>query len=184
MKEQEALMSSFTKQKSTDSTSKDADTTSTPPQKPSETESTAASETDKKDSSYQVKTGDKVDMNEVKSKIQAGGGADSEDAKQKAEDAKQKAEEAKKKFEQQAKERKDKIEEYLKDGPLVYELYSILIHSGGAYGGHYYAFIRSFEDGKWYTFNDMNVQEIEFEKLPSMCFGGGKMANAYMLMYR
>lgn len=36
----------------------------------------------------------------------------------------------------------------------VYELYSVLIHSGGAMGGHYYAFIRNFETGKWYKFND------------------------------
>lgn len=36
----------------------------------------------------------------------------------------------------------------------IYELYSVLIHSGGAMGGHYYAFIRNFETGKWYKFND------------------------------
>lgn len=45
-------------------------------------------------------------------------------------------------------------QKYIKDGPLVYELYSILIHSGGAYGGHYYTYIKSFEDQKWYCFND------------------------------
>lgn len=28
------------------------------------------------------------------------------------------------------------------NGENVYELFSILIHSGGAYGGHYYAFIK------------------------------------------
>ena len=36
----------------------------------------------------------------------------------------------------------------------IYELYSVLIHSGGAMCGHYYAFIRDFETGKWYKFND------------------------------
>jgi len=47
-----------------------------------------------------------------------------------------------------------KVKEYFKKGKDVYELYSILIHRGGAYGGHYYAFIKSFENGKWYEFND------------------------------
>jgi len=81
-------------------------------------------------------------------------------------------------------ERSNLIKEYLKDGPLVYELYSILIHSGGAYGGHYYAYIKSFEDGKWYNFNDTSVGEIDSDEIPGKAFGGIKSANAYMLMYR
>ena len=28
-------------------------------------------------------------------------------------------------------------------------------------GGHYYAYIKSFEDGKWYNFNDSHVTEIQ-----------------------
>jgi ubiquitin C-terminal hydrolase len=36
----------------------------------------------------------------------------------------------------------------------IYELYSVMIHSGGAMGGHYYAFTKNFETGKWYKFND------------------------------
>lgn len=36
-----------------------------------------------------------------------------------------------------------------KGGPWVYELYAVLIHSGSALGGHYYAYIRSLGDGKW-----------------------------------
>jgi ubiquitin carboxyl-terminal hydrolase 47 len=46
------------------------------------------------------------------------------------------------------------ISELLKQGEYVYELYSIMIHNGGAYGGHYFAYVKSFEDGKWYNFND------------------------------
>jgi len=42
----------------------------------------------------------------------------------------------------QIKEQKDL---FLKEGPLVYELYSILIHNGEAQGGHYYAFIKNIE---------------------------------------
>jgi ubiquitin carboxyl-terminal hydrolase 47 len=36
-----------------------------------------------------------------------------------------------------------------------------LNHTGGAFGGHYYAFIRSFIDGRWYSFNDGIVTGID-----------------------
>ena len=50
-------------------------------------------------------------------------------------------------------------------GPLVYELFSIMMHSGSALGGHYYTFIKSFENGKWYTFNDSIVTKLRPEEL-------------------
>jgi len=75
-------------------------------------------------------------------------------------------------------------QKYFKEGPLVYELYSILIHSGGAYGGHYYTYIKSFEDEKWYCFNDASVSELNVNDIPSNVFGGEKSASAYMLIYR
>ena len=81
-------------------------------------------------------------------------------------------------------ERRELIEKYLKDGPLVYDLYAILVHMGGAYGGHYYAFIKSFEDGKWYRFNDTIVDEVDPEEIPIKSFGGSNCGNAYMMMYR
>ena len=40
-------------------------------------------------------------------------------------------------------------------GPWLYELYAVLMHSGSALGGHYYAYIRSLADqrdegsGQW-----------------------------------
>ena len=37
-----------------------------------------------------------------------------------------------------------------KDKGLMYELYSVLVHSGSTSGGHYYAYIKSFEKDKWY----------------------------------
>jgi ubiquitin carboxyl-terminal hydrolase 47 len=52
------------------------------------------------------------------------------------------------------------IETYIKKGQSVYELFSILIHSGSALGGHYYAYIKSFEDNHWYNFNDSSVKQI------------------------
>lgn len=79
-----------------------------------------------------------------------------------------------------------KVEEYLQQGEFVYELYSIMIHSGGAYGGHYYAYVKSFEDGKWYNFNDSSVTEIVTEEELFKTFGDGKGSSgtAYLLMYR
>ena len=65
---------------------------------------------------------------------------------------------------------------------MVYELYSILIHDGSAYGGHYYAFIKSFEDQKWYKFNDTQITEINVSIISSS-FGGNK-TSGYMLFYK
>ena len=78
------------------------------------------------------------------------------------------------------------IEEYLKFGEYVYELFSILIHSGGANAGHYYAYIKSFEDQKWYNFNDSSVREIPLNEVQSeiqSMYGGGN-TSSYMLQYR
>jgi ubiquitin carboxyl-terminal hydrolase 47 len=76
----------------------------------------------------------------------------------------------------------DQIEQYLAQGPYVYELYSVLIHSGSAFGGHYYAYIKSFEDGKWYNFNDSSVSEISEEELTRVY--GSTPTSGYMLLYR
>eukprot|EP01118_Nematostelium_gracile_P007705 TRINITY_DN2517_c0_g1_i1.p1 TRINITY_DN2517_c0_g1~~TRINITY_DN2517_c0_g1_i1.p1 ORF type:complete len:610 (+),score=142.53 TRINITY_DN2517_c0_g1_i1:98-1927(+) len=86
----------------------------------------------------------------------------------------------------------------LKNGPNVYELYSVLIHRGSALGGHYYAYIKSFASGKWFEFNDSQVSEISksdiyktFGEDDDSKYSKGGMfsmfqssANAYMLMYR
>lgn len=45
-------------------------------------------------------------------------------------------------------------------GQYVYELFSIMIHSGSASGGHYYAYIKEFENGEWFCFNDQNVSPV------------------------
>ncbi len=68
-------------------------------------------------------------------------------------------------------------------GENVYDLYAILIHQGGAFGGHYFAYIKSFEDGQWYNFNDSNVSQISQSEITNT-FGGSNGTNtAYMLMY-
>ena len=67
-----------------------------------------------------------------------------------------------------------------------------MIHSGSANGGHYYAYIRSYEDNKWYSFNDDSVTEISEAQLSGV-FGEDKKyasqsytssTNAYMFVYR
>jgi len=93
----------------------------------------------------------------------------------------------------QKQERAKLIEEYREDGENVYELFSVMIHSGSALGGHYYAYIKSFENERWYNFNDSIVKEID-EKDIEKVFGGTSKSlgywgssyssNAYLLMYR
>uniref|UniRef100_A0A8K9XP74 Ubiquitin carboxyl-terminal hydrolase 47 n=1 Tax=Oncorhynchus mykiss TaxID=8022 RepID=A0A8K9XP74_ONCMY len=51
---------------------------------------------------------------------------------------------------------------------LTFELFSVMVHSGSAAGGHYYACIKSFSDGQWYSFND---QHFHYQ----LCFYISKM---------
>jgi ubiquitin carboxyl-terminal hydrolase 47 len=83
----------------------------------------------------------------------------------------------------------------MKEGQFVYELFSILIHSGGAHAGHYYAYIKDSANNQWYKFNDVMVYRISFLEIIST-FGQNiskkkrysnnvqDRSNAYMLMYR
>lgn len=79
-------------------------------------------------------------------------------------------------------------------GPYIYELFSIMIHSGSASGGHYYAYIKDFKHGKWYCFDDQSVSRVTHDDIRKT-YGGGpnrtyysgaysSSTNAYMLMYR
>lgn len=52
--------------------------------------------------------------------------------------------------EMKAQQKRQAIQEYLLEGEFVYELFAVLVHSGTQSGGHYYAYIKSFEDGKWH----------------------------------
>lgn len=85
----------------------------------------------------------------------------------------------------------DILPEDIGKSDTTYELFSILIHSGSAQGGHYYAYIKSFETRKWYKFNDSRVSDLkkgEIEKAfggsESRGFWGASSSNAYMLVYR
>lgn len=60
------------------------------------------------------------------------------------------------------------IESYLlmEESHQTYELYSVIIHSGSAHGGHYHCYIKDlFKDKQWYDFNDQNVTQIAVDRL-------------------
>ena len=78
----------------------------------------------------------------------------------------------------------------------MYELYSIMVHSGSAAGGHYYAYIKSLSgNADWFCFNDQHVTRIGSDDIEKT-FGGSTSSrgyysstytsstNAYMLVYR
>ena len=68
----------------------------------------------------------------------------------------------------------------------VFELYAVLLHSGGALGGHYYAYIKDMDTGKWLNFNDSSVTPITAAELKS-AYGGATSyggAGAYQVRVR
>jgi ubiquitin carboxyl-terminal hydrolase 7 len=54
----------------------------------------------------------------------------------------------------------------------VYELYGVLVHTGVASGGHYYAFLRATLTGPWDEFNDTIVSKASPGKAIAANFGG------------
>ena len=74
------------------------------------------------------------------------------------------------------KETNELKNKYLSDGPFVYELYGVMLHSGGAYGGHYSAYIKDLErealnipeKDAWHHFNDSHVSKISITELASV----------------
>eukprot|EP00250_Pteridium_aquilinum_P017737 c23759_g1_i1 orf=877-4185(-) len=83
----------------------------------------------------------------------------------------------------------------------LYMLHSVLVHSGGVHGGHYYAFIRPTLTDQWYKFDDERVTKEEVKRALEEQYGGEeelpqmnpglnntpfrftKYSNAYMLVY-
>lgn len=53
-----------------------------------------------------------------------------------------------------------RLKQELLSGPYLYDLFAIMIHSGSASGGHYYAYIKDFETDEWFCFNDQNVSTV------------------------
>ncbi|KAM7256047.1 hypothetical protein ACFE04_011788 [Oxalis oulophora] len=83
----------------------------------------------------------------------------------------------------------------------LYTLHSVLVHSGGIHGGHYYAFIRPTLSDQWYKFDDERVTKEDMKRALEEQYGGEeelaptnpgfnntpfkftKYSNAYMLVY-
>mmetsp|Transcript_41401 Transcript_41401/g.100498 ORF Transcript_41401/g.100498 Transcript_41401/m.100498 type:complete len:1169 (+) Transcript_41401:70-3576(+) len=80
----------------------------------------------------------------------------------------------------------------------VYRLHSVLVHSGGPNGGHYYAFVRPLGVDQWYRFDDERVTKVKEKEAVEGQFGGTehqqqpghtpqwkfqKLSSAYMLVY-
>ncbi|XP_044508657.1 ubiquitin C-terminal hydrolase 12-like [Mangifera indica] len=83
----------------------------------------------------------------------------------------------------------------------LYTLHSVLVHSGGVHGGHYYAFIRPTLSDQWYKFDDERVTKEGVKRALEEQYGGEeelpqtnpgfnntpfkftKYSNAYMLVY-
>ncbi|KAG2631787.1 hypothetical protein PVAP13_2NG047900 [Panicum virgatum] len=83
----------------------------------------------------------------------------------------------------------------------LYTLHSVLVHSGGVHGGHYYAFIRPTLSDQWFKFEDERVTKEDAKKALEEQYGGEeelpqtnpglnntpfkftKYSNAYMLVY-
>lgn len=77
------------------------------------------------------------------------------------------------------------FQEMFKQGPYIYSLYAIFIHKGTAYEGHYFIYIKSFENNLWYLFDDSQVTEVNIVNILKDSIGGSSSySNAYMLAYK
>ncbi|OAY39147.1 ubiquitin C-terminal hydrolase 12 isoform X2 [Manihot esculenta] len=83
----------------------------------------------------------------------------------------------------------------------LYALHSVLVHSGGVHGGHYYAYIRPTLSDQWFKFDDERVTKEDMKRALEEQYGGEeelpqanpglnnsplkftKYSNAYMLVY-
>jgi uncharacterized UBP type Zn finger protein len=83
--------------------------------------------------------------------------------------------------------RNDKMEfpEELNICGHTYKLKCIIMHHGGYYSGHYYAFIKPLNSTTWFLCNDSSVRNVgSFNDIKQSCFGDGKSSlNAYILFF-
>lgn len=60
-----------------------------------------------------------------------------------------------------------------KDNKTIYDLQSIVIHSGEYGSGHYYAYVRpNIQNNKWYRYDDERVEQVTFKMVKDDAFGG------------
>lgn len=75
---------------------------------------------------------------------------------------------------------------------IEYELFSIMIHSGSAIGGHYYAYIKNLDSSndstqQWFNFNDERVSYLDMDDIKrayGVSYSSYSSTCAYMLFYR
>ena len=82
------------------------------------------------------------------------------------------------------KEYETLLHKYEKQDKYCYDLHAVLMHSGGAEGGHYYAFIRDREKDIWRKYNDEMVTEVSEKIVLQEAIGNSiNPASAYFLIY-
>jgi ubiquitin carboxyl-terminal hydrolase 7 len=60
-----------------------------------------------------------------------------------------------------------------KDESVIYDLQSVVVHSGEFGHGHYYAYIRpNIRKNKWFRFDDDRVTEVSFKEVKDDAYGG------------
>mmetsp|Transcript_65238 Transcript_65238/g.211248 ORF Transcript_65238/g.211248 Transcript_65238/m.211248 type:complete len:1145 (-) Transcript_65238:110-3544(-) len=66
----------------------------------------------------------------------------------------------------------------------AYELYAIWVHSGIAGSGHYWAFIRDWQQDRWYRLDDARVTVVPWDEVHESAVGReGSHTSAYVLVY-
>eukprot|EP00062_Callorhinchus_milii_P024626 gi/632984735/ref/XP_007909290.1/ PREDICTED: ubl carboxyl-terminal hydrolase 18-like isoform X3 [Callorhinchus milii] len=65
----------------------------------------------------------------------------------------------------------------------LYELFAVIVHMGSANFGHYIAYVKYFEDKKWYLIDDSSVHSVQWEAVKET-FGSKRGQTAYLLLYR
>lgn len=65
-----------------------------------------------------------------------------------------------------------------KGDPATYVLQGVMVHSGTAGGGHYYAYFRPTSKPRWYKFNDMKVTKATSEEAIEGNYGSDKSGAA------
>lgn len=67
-------------------------------------------------------------------------------------------------------------------GSAKYELYAVGNHEGGSSlsSGHYFAFVKSIQNGQWYKANDSSVRALDKSEL----FSERSFKSAYVLFYK
>jgi ubiquitin C-terminal hydrolase len=74
--------------------------------------------------------------------------------------------------------------EFCLSGANFYELFGVLVHSGTAEFGHYYAYLRPTPSPSWFEFNDSTVTSVQPSNAIDKNFGDGSSpSSAYMLIY-